>query len=227
MIKCYRCDAEENESNSYCRNCGTKLVDFDGATELLSTTKLPDTTPIEATIDLNRKEAPEVIGIYATLPIDLLKEEFAKAKEKIRILKTWTAIVTTLCDPLITAASNDCAIEVLLLDPKSKFCTYRSRDLGKPDGYAKSLIEADIRAFKTVICDARDKAGSIEVKLYDATPTISVFAYDDVILFGQMWRRKYAISTPYFKAKADSLFGELVNNHFTDLWEKAILLNTD
>ncbi len=164
---------------------------------------------------------------YKALPEAELYEEFKRARS-IQILQTWTGTDASIVGPLRGAAKNGCEIKILLLDPESKFCQERGKDLGFTDPtYVTRQIETNLTLFQSIAVEFK-KNKKVEIKVYDATPTIPIYICDENVYFGHIWRGtgKFSIITPYFKAKkylaestSESIFWELANEHFTDLWK--------
>ncbi len=164
---------------------------------------------------------------YKSLPEAEIYEEFKKATS-ILILQTWTGTDASIVGPLRVAAKNGCEIKILLLNPASDFAKERSKALGFEDPtYVPSQIETNLALFKAIADEFKEKK-KIEIKVYDATPTIPIYICDENVYFGHIWRGvgKFSIITPYFKAKkflagsqSESTFWELTNEHFTDIWK--------
>jgi hypothetical protein len=165
---------------------------------------------------------------FEKLHIQGLTDDFKRAKE-INILHTWTGTGTQLDDALRVAIKNGCHVKVLLLDPDSSFCIERGKDLhlNEPDDVRQEVIR-ELGRFKA-IADKISGPGEIEIRTYNATPTIPLYICDETMYFGQMWRGEgtFSAGTPYFKVKeklyeADAerttIFGALIKQHFSDLW---------
>lgn len=148
-----------------------------------------------------------------------LKEAFRDATEQICILQVWSGNATALEGVIKKAIKRGCAIKILLLNPMSDQCTYRSRDLKKPDEHAKTQISAELTTYQGILEEDPINKEFFELKIYDATPTVPMFICDESVFFGLMWRENLTIDSPYFQAASRATdLGRFLHNHFQSLW---------
>lgn len=184
--------------------------------------------------NVSRVEKFGIKAIYSKLPITFVGKKFKKANS-IKILQTWMGSADNLQPALKEALKNtECNVKILLLDPASPQCTYRDKDLKwdklKDDRTkTKDKINGDLSLLKE-LADNPERNGTIEVRLYDNTPTVPIFAWDNFIFFGQMLRTGLSINGCYFLIDEGGKLGNHLSEHFNDLWEsndnKSYLLAT-
>ncbi|HJQ27960.1 MAG TPA: DUF5919 domain-containing protein [Rubrobacter sp.] len=134
-----------------------------------------------------------VDSIYSSLP-DGIEKKFQQASS-IRVLQTWIGNLDRIADSLRKAANNNCTVQILLLDPNSVQARYRSKDQGENETAAKQRIEINLNHLERLMSEPNTR-GNIEVRTYDATPTMTIYGYDNIDIVGLYWRKKAAISFP-------------------------------
>lgn len=183
---------------------------------------------------------------YERLDPHLLRVRSNKAA-RIRILQTWLGHEKDSIDAIREAADRGCKVEILLLDPMSAQVRYRASAL--VGSMHKGKVEEDIEerakrhAIKveetekdamryiknhlTELCEIRsdnkqtDGTYNVDVRVYDAAPTIQIYEFDRTKLIGVYWRKGYSVQGPQFEI-VDSETSPLANKideHFKDLWK--------
>ena len=105
-----------------------------------------------------------------------LDQLFNAAKHEIRILQTWIGNLIPLSNSIRNAATRNCKVRILILNPDSDQSVYRSKDFGKNDDYARNFINENLIDLNNLI----QSSNNIEVCLYDVTPVFSMYAADDL-----------------------------------------------
>ena len=145
-------------------------------------------------------------------------ELFNHARSRIRILQTWMGNYIEIESALKAAALRNCTVEILLLDPTSALAGARSRDLGAPEDYVSRAIVSNIERITDLIRRNPALADRFELTLYNATPIMTLYWYDETCFLGLYWREGNAIAKPQLEINTtDSYFGEEVESHFASL----------
>lgn len=159
--------------------------------------------------------------VHECLPDERINRELAQARGSIRILQTWIPNLLQIERSLGQAAARGCRVRILLLDASSIHCVERSRDLGYVD---ESTIADGIglnlkQLASFVTADLRSR---VEVRLYRATPIMSLYACDDLRFLGLFWRKRRCSQGPHLEIGGrDSVVGVEADRHFEDLWADA------
>jgi CheY-like chemotaxis protein len=181
-------------------------------------------------------EDQRTAGIKKTLPsfdAKELTERARRTQKSIRILQTYSGMIDQLTEPLREAASRGVNIRILFLNPDSKQAWYRSMDLFKfidEPTKSRNPVRANIINELETLAGLLEEEGLkdyVEMRVYDATPTISLYGFDDVNVLGVYWRKLAAIAGTQFEISASILdienlrLARAVHEHFEDLWEMA------
>jgi hypothetical protein len=179
---------------------------------------------------LSKEIAPEFAGLHRLHAAGLkdvqrqmssdLEAIFGKAAREISILQTWIPNFPALETYLEKALARVNRIRILLLDPKSDFARIRSQEIGFPN---QSLVAEHIMGNiqdLTKFCQQNPGAADkLELRLYNGTPVLSLYASDDTYVLGLFWRGRRAVQGPQFVIEgADSFIANKVTYHFEDIW---------
>jgi len=170
-----------------------------------------------------------VTGVRKGRSSDWLEEMFSSKPKDVRILETWTghrgARMATWIHKAAEAGSVD-QVRILLLDPDSDHVGYRARALGwHPDDQAKAEarmkweIETDLEEIME-ICKGHEE--TIKIKLYDASPTVNMFCFDDIRIFGLYLRGTDSVESAQFIVDTtdipNTFLAQQLDDHFEKLW---------
>jgi hypothetical protein len=169
--------------------------------------------------------ASGITRIHPSLNATPVVDKFAASRSEIRLLQTWVGNLTGLEAGLESAATEDCKIRVLVLNPESLQAAARSRDFGEGKDFAKDAIEGSVSLLKRFCTNCEKKGikvggdqGQVMVRLYDATPIFTLYAADDVAYLGFYWRKKAALLMPQIELGESGYLKDAVNGYFEDLW---------
>jgi hypothetical protein len=172
------------------------------------------------------------------------KARNSQQKPKIRILQTALAHrdegIISLID---SAAKAGCKVRILLLDPSSGHVAGRAEALEALDAprFTPERIRTDIIGDLTLLRDLNGEMWSdsekentdanLEVKVYDAAPTIQLYDFDGIRIIGVPWRQCASRNAPQLEVKYPSTSSHLsslakrMDVHFEDLWEKTTTID--
>jgi hypothetical protein len=186
-----------------------------------------------ASIQLNKLRDVGLVDVFmARDSPSLLNRRFRSKPRKVQILETWTGYESQL-DTWITQAVNDgAAVQILLLAPTSEHVKYRAQALsatGVTAHYIKNLIEEDLRKLGSVLGKLDQDSsytGTLEVRVYDLTPVVNMYRFDEVRIVGMYLWGEDSIMGPQFevnevKAIAGSERTPLAKDfdaHFEKIW---------
>ncbi|MFD9960729.1 DUF5919 domain-containing protein [Amycolatopsis sp. NPDC059020] len=183
---------------------------------------------------LRRFRHTGIEGGYDSLRVSDLVPNMRKAYS-IRVLSNWVGGLNELGDTLVKAAANDCDIRILILRHDSQHARSRSLELsrGADESFVQNQIATEILQFDHLFRNHPEARHKIQVKAYDASPTLCLFGYDKVRLIGLFWRGELVMNTPFLKVHgemASSTNGfahpneirtsitERIDEHFESLW---------
>jgi hypothetical protein len=164
-----------------------------------------------------------LIAAHPNLPNDTVVAGISGAAQLVRILQTWMGNFITLEEAICEAVTKGCKVQILLLDPKSDQAKARSKDIKYTSSDAVSeAIGSNLGQLARVFQNVK-QSPDLEVRLYDATPIMTLYWYDDICYMGLYWRNRSAIQGPqlqiYFTGK--SYLGDIIKSHFEDLWKSS------
>ncbi len=159
---------------------------------------------------------------HMALPTEVIVKGFANSLKYIKILQTWTPDIVPIEQAFFDATKRGCNIQILHLDPKSPLAEIRASDLGYSD---ISLVETNINSSIMELarfCDTNKISDNVEIRLYNSTPTFSIYAFDDIAFLGIFWRKTMAISGPQIEIEgSNSYLFQFIEKQFTYIWEEA------
>ena len=160
--------------------------------------------------------------IHKKLPIEKIVEDFANSKNTITILQTWLPDIVNFEQAFISALNNGSEIKVLLLDPLSEYAKQRSKDLGYSDpNYASNIINANIAHLQR-FNRTRNALKKIEVRLYDALPSLQIYSCDQKKYIGFFYHGEWSTQMPTLEiSDPKSLLGRNLEDEFLKVWSIA------
>lgn len=162
-----------------------------------------------------------VNDVAGKLPDDLIAKGIKNSIKSVRILNTWMPNHVSIEKELIAASNSNVDIKILLLDPTSPHAEARANDLGfygVPE-YAKNKIESSLIEI-TKIFNLAGRPKNFELRLFTATPTIVLHAFDSNSFVGMFWYGRSSLSGPQINiGNPASDLGESIESHFMSVWE--------
>ncbi len=169
--------------------------------------------------------AAGIVGVHRNLDYHLLVDLMADADE-IVILNTWIPELNLLADALVDALSRGTYVSILMLYPYSDIARLRSQDLVSPTQkrFREDRVRPGVRHCLEVLASiARtvdaDRRRHLRVRLYDALPSISVYAVDDRAFMSVFLHGQLAVKSVQIEVEGqESLMGQLVFKELETLW---------
>lgn len=183
----------------------------------------------ERSAELDQLRRAGVKTVYRRLAHATLIDHFETASRSIRILQTWSGDFNQLGDTLARAAMRGCEIKILLLNPESFQAEQRGKDLGYVDSdVVKALIQNDLEVIRKCSSRCGKDVDNIKIRLYDATPVIPIYGYDDTNVMGIYWHQMHSQEGPQLEVynpemdaeyhHSTKYLAEAVAEHFDALW---------
>jgi hypothetical protein len=162
-----------------------------------------------------------------------LGERFKSKPAKVHILETWTGYGAQLYTWITQALKDGAEVEILLLDPTSEHVEHRAQALSSTGVDAqtiKSNIEGDLDILGRVLKEYDQNGGNkghkgkLEVRVYDVTPVVNMYRFDDIRIVGMYLWEEDSITGPQFEVKGtESLrrtpFADHFDAHFKKMWD--------
>jgi hypothetical protein len=147
-----------------------------------------------------------------------------RASREVRIMDTCNHILegpgrNLLLDALKEAAGRSANIQILLLDPESAATEQRAGEIS--DDVRAKVVENlyYLQECRQQLASAvRDR---LQVRIYDALPSIQFFQYDDRALVSFFPAGGRASASTHLGIAIDTPLGEFVRGRFAELWSHA------
>jgi hypothetical protein len=159
---------------------------------------------------------------HRTLNHDQLVNHIAAARTQVAILETWSGLLEDryrdrFATAVTAAVRRGVEIRVLLLDPDSAAALQRAEELRQPQ--VPVLIMENLQHLYH-LRGRLDSAGAqqLQVRIYDASPAIQLYRWDDKALVSFFPVGVRAYDARQIEAYMDSSLGEFVNTRFEALW---------
>jgi hypothetical protein len=184
----------------------------------------------ERSAELDKLRQAGVKTVHRRLAHARLIDNFEEAKESIRILQTWSGDFNNIGDTLVWAAKKGCEVKILLLNPDSDQAKQRGQDLGYVNStVVQALIQNDLEVLrKCALSCNNEERNRIKVRLYDSTPVIAIYGYDDINVVGTYWRQRHSQEGPQLEVDTSKVHpdhpssswyvADAVVEHFDDIW---------
>lgn len=155
--------------------------------------------------------------------IDRMRE----TSRNIRILDTWTLLLERrnhlrTFDAMREALDHGATIRILLLDPTSAAALQRTEELERRQIDVGAQIMDNLRQLYLF----RDQLRSSEMKsrlrvcVYDASPSIQLYQWDDRALISFFPIGKVSFDVPQLEVDMASPWGQFVDRRFDELWNQ-------
>jgi hypothetical protein len=115
------------------------------------------------------------------------------------------------------ALQNGAKVRILLLDPDSAAASQRAEEIRPVD--VRRVIIDNLRHLNDFADSLDDRQRqSFQVRIYDASPSIQIFRWDDKALISFFPIGVRASASPHLEVYLASPLGEFVQGRFDDLW---------
>ena len=115
------------------------------------------------------------------------------------------------------ALQNGARVRILLLDPDSAAASQRAEEIRPVD--VRRVIVDNLRYLNDFADSLDDRQRqSFQVRIYDASPSIQIFRWDDKALISFFPIGVRASASPHLEVYLASPLGEFVQGRFDDLW---------
>ncbi len=115
------------------------------------------------------------------------------------------------------AMRNGSKVRILLLDPDSAAASQRSEEIRPVD--VRRVIVDNLRHLNDFAGTLAERDRSrLQVRIYDASPSIQMFRWDDRALISFFPIGVRASASPHLEVQLNSPLGEFVQGRFDDLW---------
>jgi hypothetical protein len=168
--------------------------------------------------DLRRNAVQE----HRDLNHDQLVADIATAQGAVDVLETWTGLLEDRHRDRFLAGMGDALgrgvhFRLLLLDPESQAAEQRADELHLP---VPQLIMDNLRHLSALRARLEPRlAALLHVRIYDASPSIQLYHWDDMALISFFPVGVRAYDAPQIEAYVDSPLGQFVYGRFEELWE--------
>ena len=168
--------------------------------------------------DMRRNAVQE----HRDLNHDQLVADIAAATGAVDVLETWTGLLEDRHRDRFLAGMNAALdrgvhFRLLLLDPESQAAEQRADELHLP---VPQLIMDNLRHLAALRTRLEPRlAALLHVRIYDASPSIQLYHWDDMALISFFPVGVRAYDAPQIEAYVDSPLGQFVNGRFEELWD--------
>ncbi|MCT2583650.1 DUF5919 domain-containing protein [Actinophytocola gossypii] len=166
-----------------------------------------------------------IVGSHPTLSEIDLSEEMRGAKDSIRITASWTGCLISLGEILVEKARSGCDVRILILRHNSEFARLRGQELDPVAEHAASRqIATEICEFNRLFRHHPDVKSQLQVKAFDARPSMCMFARDDTRVIGSLWPGINAMDAPVLRVVGDGdpalmrSLGRIADKEFERIW---------
>ena len=187
---------------------------------------------LEQGIEKIRRLSIFEVGEQPELPIAKFIEDVRKASDQVRILDTWTCLINEdeyrkdFEPALKEAIRNGAKVEILLIEPDSEGARQRAAELGGSGIDVIEEIRRCLRRFGRLqqeveeeITNSGDGQKHLEIKLYNASPSIYLHWCDDQTYWSFFSVNKRADKTPQLEVPISAQLGRYLAHRFDELWE--------
>jgi hypothetical protein len=184
---------------------------------------------IENLRQLQFEKESGIVTTYEKFPLNDFLEEIKVGKKRLWILQTWIPNFISLEDSIRAALEKGVHVELLILDPKSSYANLRGAELGMEEDadHVSREINSTLSKLSQLSSELKHPA-NLQVKLFDSSSVFGIYAIDENIYLGFLWRKKNSIEAPHLKLKLkeDSYyFSHYAKRHFDLLWKSAQSVN--
>jgi hypothetical protein len=159
------------------------------------------------------------INVVPALPVGRFLQEVRTQGKIVRILETWTNLVNDDANYILfveavgEALQNNATVQVLIVHPGSSAAGQRVQQLaGTTDGARE--IATTVRRFYAMLA----LAPGLEVRLYDALPSITVHQCNRIAYVSLFPISKLSSQHDLLEVEMFSRFGLFIEQSFDELW---------
>ncbi|MEV6349129.1 DUF5919 domain-containing protein [Actinoplanes sp. NPDC051851] len=152
-------------------------------------------------------------------------EQMRDTHRDVRILDTWTILLEgrsrlRTFDAMRKALDHGATIRVLLLDPDSAAARQRADELERRQIDVAAQIMENLRQLHLFRAEL-DDTGRLQVRVYDASPSIQLYQWDGRALISFFPIGKLSFDVPQLEVDMASPWGQFVDRRFDELWEQS------
>jgi len=170
---------------------------------------------------INALQLSGIKNVYHGLPSSEIYSAFKKSRDNIKILQTWIPEKEHFSDAISYGLYSGAQVRILLLKPGSICAKLRSEELGFKADQVSLKIEDTLAELRRVF-ESHPNNSQISIRLYEGTPTLSIYAFDQSMFIGQYWRGENASNGPHLKVSGEeSYYIRSLEDHFETIWSSA------
>lgn len=168
--------------------------------------------------DMRRNAVQE----HRDLNHDQLVADIAAARGAVDVMETWTGLLEDRHRDRFLIGMGDALgrgvhFRLLLLNPESQAAEQRADELHLP---VPQLIMDNLQHLSALRARLEPRlAALLQVRIYDASPSIQLYHWDDMALISFFPVGVRAYDAPQLEAYMDSPLGQFVNGRFEELWD--------
>ncbi|MDP4507019.1 hypothetical protein [Nonomuraea turcica] len=158
-----------------------------------------------------------ITNVFDELPRDDVRDELNNSKHNVMVLDTWIGEPEFLLKCMAKAASHNATVRILILDSESPSTKARSQDLNLGETYIADSLATN----RARLLALANEHNTVQVKQYNALPSMQIFAGDNTAFIGFFWHGKPSPNGTNLRISLDSAFGEQLVQEFDELWKNA------
>jgi hypothetical protein len=186
------------------------------------------------------------VSIHQKFPIDLFQSQIALNLEScdissnhkfgngIDILQTYAPNLDRLVESIVESVKSNLEVRILLVWTKSQAATIRSEALARYANLNKEFdieneILRNLEILSTIINrdDIKDYRHNLKVRLYDSSPSISLYRVNNCLLQGYFMHKNLAINSTWlqfdlnesFVSPSETKLTYELMDEFQDIWK--------
>lgn len=192
---------------------------------------VPPTYLVFAPIFERLRQTAAAIEEHLVLDIDLLISHIELSHSRVWVLETWTGLLEdahrdAFLKALRVALGNGVSVQILLLDPTSAAAQQRAEELNDP--WVPTLIAENLRYlhdFRRQLAASQQRL--LEVRVYDASPSVQLYRWDDKAFVSFFPIGKRAYDTRQIETYLANPLGEFAESRFDGLWSATTTYTLD
>lgn len=192
---------------------------------------VPPTYLIFGPIFERLRQTAAAIEVHLALDTNRLISYIENSQSKVQILETWTGLLEdahrrSFLTALQIALDRRVDVQILLLDPASSPAEQRAEELN--DERVPILIAENLRhlhQFRGILTEAGLQ--SLEIRIYDASPSVQLYRWDDKAFVSFFPIGKRAYDTRQIETYLANPLGEFAESRFDELWSATTTCSLD
>ena len=183
---------------------------------------VPPTYLIFGPIFERLRQTAAAIEVHLALDANRLITYIEHSHSSVQILETWTGLLEDayrgpFLNALQIALDRRVDVQILLLDPVSPAAEQRAEELN--DERVPVLIAENLRhlhQFRSLLNEVSRE--SLEIRVYDASPSVQLYRWDDKAFVSFFPIGKRAYDTRQIETYLANPLGEFAESRFDELW---------